>query len=241
MFQRYQHIQDQVRTSHYCMFMMNPGSMKMYHDMCQSYQWSGQKKDIHDTIFECIVYQQVKIENQKPGGLLQPLSPLEWNWDCIMCIFITHLLTSHCQKDVVWMIVNHLTKLAHFIPNQMTYSMLTLAKQYWDQIIRLHGVLREIVSNRDPRFTLSIWRSFLRELGAETKFSTTYHPQTDGQSERTIQILEDLLKSLCQILVDCRMSICCQQSSPKIIAIRLTYCMGGHVDCQPACQRVLSL
>ena len=77
----------------------------------------------------------------------------------------------------------------------MTYPVSTLAQLYRDQIVRLHGVPREIVSDRDPRFTSMFWRSFQRELGTDTRFSTTYHPQTDIQSERTIQILEDLLRS----------------------------------------------
>ena len=110
------------------------------------------------------------------------------------CDFVTGLPPTPRRFDTVWVIVDRLTKSAHFIPVRKTYSLTTLAGLYRDQIIRLHGVPREIVSDRDPRFTSTFWTSLQRELGTETKFSTAYHPQTDGQSERTIQILEDLLR-----------------------------------------------
>ena len=97
--------------------------------------------------------------------------------------------------DVVWVVVDTLMKSAHFILIRMTYPVSTLARLYRDQIVRLHGVPQEIVSDRDPKFTSTFWRSFQRELGTDTRFSTTYHPQIDDQSERTIQILEDLLRS----------------------------------------------
>ena len=97
--------------------------------------------------------------------------------------------------DAKWVFIDRLTKSVHFMPIHMIYPVSTLAKLYRDQIIRLHGVPWEIVLDRDPRFTSSFCRSFQRELGTDTRFSTAHHPQTDGQSERTIQILEDLLWS----------------------------------------------
>ena len=121
--------------------------------------------------------------------------PPMWKWDCITCDFVTHLPTSRRQMDAVWVVVNRLMKSAHFIPICMTYSIFMLAQLYCDQIVRPYGVPREIVSDRDPRFTSTFWRLFQRELGTDTRFSTAYHPQTDGQTERTIQIFEDFLRS----------------------------------------------
>ena len=90
------------------------------------------------------------------------------------------------------MIVDKLTKSAHFIPVRMDYSMDRLAELYVDEIVRLHGVSLSIVSERDPRFTSRFWKELQSDLGIMLKFSTTFHSQTDGQSERLIQVLEDM-------------------------------------------------
>ena len=87
-----------------------------------------------------------------------------------------------------------MTKSAHFLPINVEDSLEKLAKLYVDEIVRLHGVLFSIVSDRDPRFTSRFWSSLRAALGARLHFSTAFHPQTDGQSERTIQTLEDMLR-----------------------------------------------
>ena len=97
--------------------------------------------------------------------------------------------------DAIWVVVDRLTKTAHFLPVRSTYTPERLAKVYMAEIVRLHGVPLSIVSDRDPRFTSRFWRAFQRELGTDLRFSTAYHPQTDGQSERTIQTLEDMLRA----------------------------------------------
>ena len=93
------------------------------------------------------------------------------------------------------MIVDKLTKSAHFIPIRNSDSLDKLAQLYVREIIRLHGTLVSIVSDRDPRFTSRFWPSLHNALGTKLHFSTTFHPQTDGQSERTIQTLEDMLRA----------------------------------------------
>ena len=93
------------------------------------------------------------------------------------------------------MIVDRLTKSAHFLPINVEDSLEKLAQLYVDEIVRLHGVLVSIVSNRDPRFTSRFWPSLQAALGTRLHFSTTFHPQTNGQLERTIQTLEDMLRS----------------------------------------------
>ena len=91
--------------------------------------------------------------------------------------------------------MDRLTKSAHFLPMRMTYSMEKLAQLYVKEIVRLHGVPVMIVSDRDPRFTSSFWKSLHKAMGTKLNFSTAFHPQTDGQSERTIQTLEDMLRA----------------------------------------------
>ena len=93
------------------------------------------------------------------------------------------------------MIVDRLMKSAHFLPINVEDSLEKLAQLYVDEIVRLHGVLVSIVSDRDPRFTSRFWPSLQAALGTRLHFNTAFHPQTDGQSERTIQNLEDMLRA----------------------------------------------
>ncbi|KAD4584743.1 hypothetical protein E3N88_22344 [Mikania micrantha] len=102
--------------------------------------------------------------------------------------------TSH-GNDTIWVIVDRLTKSAHFLAMKETYSMDRLAQLYVNELVSLHGVPLSIVSDRDSRFTSRFWESFQKALGTRLNFITTYHPQTDGQSERTIQTLEDMLRA----------------------------------------------
>ena len=93
------------------------------------------------------------------------------------------------------MIVDRLTKLTHFLAVRMTFTLERLCRLYIREVVRLHGVLVSIVSDRDPRFTAHFWKSFEKVMGTRLTMSTTFHPQTDGQSERTIKVLEDMLRA----------------------------------------------
>ena len=109
--------------------------------------------------------------------------------------FISGLPRTSRKHDAIWVIIDRLTKSAHFLPINMTYSLDRLADLYINEIVRLHGVLKEIISDRDSRFLSRFWRRLQESMGIKVKFSTTYHPQTNGQSERTIQTLDDLLRA----------------------------------------------
>ena len=109
--------------------------------------------------------------------------------------FMTHLPRTPQRHDVVWVIVDRLTKSAHFLAVRMTFTMERFCRLYIGEIVRLHGVPISIVSDRDPRFTGHFWKSFQKAMGTRLTMSTTFHPQTDGQSERTIQVLEDMLRA----------------------------------------------
>lgn len=153
------------------------------------------KKEIARYVSKCLTCQQVKIEHQRPGGLLQPLPIPEWKWEAITMDFVTGLPRTRNQLDAIWVIVDRLTKSAHFLPIRTTFSLDKLAKIYIREVVRLHGVPVSIVSDRDPRFTAKFWESFQRAMGTQLKLSTSYHPQTDGQSEKTIRVLEDMLRA----------------------------------------------
>ena len=109
--------------------------------------------------------------------------------------FVVGLPKTMGKYDSIWVIVDRLTKSAHFIPVKVTYNAEKLAKLYISEIVRLHGVPLSIISDRGTQFTSMFWRTLHAELGTRLDLSTAIHPQTDGQSERTIQVLEDMLRA----------------------------------------------
>ncbi|GJW06813.1 reverse transcriptase domain-containing protein [Tanacetum coccineum] len=107
--------------------------------------------------------------------------------------FMTKLPKMATGQDTIWVIVDHLTKSAHFLPMREDDSLAKLTRQYLKEVVSRHRVPISIISNRDGRFASHFWRSLHKALGTRLDMSTAYHPQTDGQSERTIQTLEDML------------------------------------------------
>ncbi|KAA3487675.1 DNA/RNA polymerases superfamily protein [Gossypium australe] len=167
---------------------------KMYNDLKRWYWWPSMKKDISQFVSRCLICQQVKDEHQVPSGLLQPIMVPEWKWDRITMDFMMGLPLTPKKKDVLWVVVDRLTKSANFIPVWVDYSLDKLADLYVIEIVRLHGVPLSSISDRDQRFTSRFWKKLQEALGTKLSFSTAFHPQTDGQSERVIQILEDTLR-----------------------------------------------
>ena len=142
------------------------------------------KKDIAEYVAVCDVCQRVKAEHQKPAGLLQPFPISEWKWDKLGMDFITGLPRTCSGYDSIWVVVDRLTKVAHFIPVKTTYTSAKLAKIYMTRIVCLHGVPRTIISYRGTQFTLKFWHQLHQTLGTRLEFSIAFHPQTDGQIER---------------------------------------------------------
>ncbi|KAK3129330.1 hypothetical protein QOZ80_6BG0477810 [Eleusine coracana subsp. coracana] len=171
------------------------GSTKMYQDLKTRYWWHGMKRDVADYVAVCDTCQRVKAEHQRPAGLLQPLKIPEWKWEQVGMDFIVGLPRTQSGYDSIWVIVDRLTKVAHFIPVKTTYSGAKLAELYMSRIVCLHGVPMKIVSDRGSLFTSRFWEKVHESLGTKLNFSSVYHPQTDGQTERTNQILEDMLRA----------------------------------------------
>jgi hypothetical protein len=153
------------------------------------------RKEVAGYVAKCSICQQVKVEHRKPAGLLQQLPIPEWKWEMITMDFVSGLPRGKRGNNAIWVIVDRLTKFALFLPVKMTDSVDKLAKIYVNEVVRLHGVPTLIVSDRDPRFTSRLWPSIQRALGTNLSISTAFHLQTDGQSERIIQILKDLLRA----------------------------------------------
>jgi transposase InsO family protein len=119
----------------------------------------------------------------------------EWKWEGIAMDFIMGLPRTQSGYDSIWVIVDRLTKVAQFTPVKTTYSRLRLAELYKSRIVCLHGVPKKIVSNRGTQFTSKFWERLHETLDTQLRFSYTYHPQTDGQTESVNQIPEDMLRA----------------------------------------------
>jgi len=184
-----------LKEAHNTPYSVHPGGDKLYKDLKVNFWWPGMKKEVAEFVARCLVCQKVKIEHQRPGGLLQPLPIPEWKFDSVSMDFVTGLPVAAGGLNAVWVIVDRLTKVARFIPMKNTWSMEKLADAYANEIIRLHGVPKDIVSDRDPRFLSHFWRALQEAFGTQLKLSTAFHAATDGQTERTIQTLEDMLRA----------------------------------------------
>ncbi|GKA99599.1 putative reverse transcriptase domain-containing protein [Tanacetum coccineum] len=178
--------------AHKTRYSVHPGADKMYHDLRDMYWWPGIKKDIATYVSKCLTCLKVKVEHQRPSGLLlQPEIP-EWKWDNITMDFITKLPRSKSGHDTIQVVVDRLTKSAHFLVTRGDYSMERLARLYIDEIVARHGVPVSIISDRDGRFTSHFWQMLQKALGTRLDMSTAYHPYTGGQI--TI-LLFDVLRS----------------------------------------------
>ncbi|GKA57999.1 putative reverse transcriptase domain-containing protein [Tanacetum coccineum] len=172
-----------MNEAHTTKYFVHPGADKMYYDLRDLYWWSGIKKDITLYVSKCLTCSKVKAEHQKPSGLLQQPKIPEWKWENVTMDFIAKLprtsgeygcilerdVTTSSGHDVIWVIVDRLTKSAYFLAIREDYKTERLARLYISEIIARHGTQLDL--------------------------STAYHPQTDCQSEHTIQTLEDILRA----------------------------------------------
>jgi hypothetical protein len=136
----------------------------------------------------------VKAEHRHPTGLLQPLPIPEKKWEVLTMDFITGLPKMNRKHDSIMVVVEKLTKVAHFVPVKTTHTMANIAEIFMKEMARLHGIPRTIVSDRDTKFTSNFWRGFFKGFVANLNFTTTYHPQIDGKTERVNRIIEDMLR-----------------------------------------------
>ncbi|KAD3640802.1 hypothetical protein E3N88_30025 [Mikania micrantha] len=181
--------------AHKSRYSVHPGSDKMYHDLKALYWWPRMKVDIAKYVSKCLTCSKVKVEYQRPSGLLQQPEVPMWKWEQISMDFITKLPRTPSGCDTIWVIVDRLTKSAHFLVIKETDKMEKLTRVYIKEVVARHGVPIFIISDQDARVTTNFWESLHKSLGTRLDMSTAYHPQTDGQSERTIQTLEDLLRA----------------------------------------------
>ncbi|GJT48758.1 reverse transcriptase domain-containing protein [Tanacetum coccineum] len=181
--------------AHKTRYSVHARADKMYYDLRDMYWRPGMKKEIVIYVSRCLTCVKVKAEHQIPSCLLQQPKIPDWKWEKIAMDFITMFPKSSSSHNAIWVIVDRLTKSAYFLEIQEDYSMENLARLYIDEIVARHGVPTSIISDRDGRFTSRFWQTMQKALGTRLDMSTSYHPWTDRQSERTIKMLEDMLRA----------------------------------------------
>ncbi|GKD41687.1 reverse transcriptase domain-containing protein, partial [Tanacetum coccineum] len=155
-----------MNESHKSKYSIHSGSDKMYHALKKLYWWPNMKAIIAEYVGKCLTCSRVKAECQKPSGLLvQPEIPM-WKWERITIDFVTKLPKTSTEHDAIWVIVDRLTKSAHFIPIRATDSMETLTRLYIKEIVSRHGVPISIISDHDSHFTSRFWQSLQHALVA---------------------------------------------------------------------------
>jgi transposase InsO family protein len=152
------------------------------------------KRDVVHFFAKCLECQQVKVDNHHSAGLLQPHDVPMSKWEVISMDFVVGLpLTSH-RHNAIFLIVDKLTKSAHFILVRDTYDVTHVARVFLSEVIHLHEIPNKIILDRDSRFTSRFWTSFKSALGTQLNLSTTYHPETDAKIERVNKFMEYMLR-----------------------------------------------
>jgi hypothetical protein len=166
--------------AHLSKFSMHPGSTKMYQDLRQNFWWTRMKREIAKYISEYDICQRVKSSHLKTAGILQPLPIPSWKWEDIRMDFIVGLPDTSQKHNSIWVIVDRLAKTVHFLPVHTTYNAKKYVEINLDQIVRLHGVPKTIISDHGAQFIARFWEQLQHSLGTKLIRSSAYHPQIDG-------------------------------------------------------------
>ncbi|CAI7835283.1 unnamed protein product [Closterium sp. NIES-53] len=174
------------------------GSNKTLAGIAKYYYWPRMAADVQQFVTSCDTCQRMKSSKQKKTGLLQPLPVPEQPWQVVSLDFITGLPSTSRGHDSILVVIDNFSKMGHFIPTNATATAETTARLFFDRIITIHGIPATLISERDPKFTSKFWKELMGLLGTKLAMSSTYHPQTDGQTERLNQVVEQLLRTACK-------------------------------------------
>ncbi|MCO5606717.1 hypothetical protein L7F22_060907 [Adiantum nelumboides] len=158
------------------------------------FYWPTLRRDVDAFVRSCLVCQKVKFDRRKAPGLLQPLPIRDKPWESIAMDFIFDLPRTPTGNDGIWTIICRFSKQAHFVPVRKKIKSEYMVKLFMHNIFKYHGMPQSIVSDRDPRMTSLFWKALVEKMGTALKFSSSFHPQTDGQSEEANSFALDLLK-----------------------------------------------
>jgi len=186
-------IQQLLREFHDSPIGGHSGVLRTYKRLAQQFYWPSMARIVKEYVASCDVCQRVKSDTLSPAGLLQPLPVPCQVWDDITMDFIEGLPTSG-GKNTIFIVVDRLSKSAHFLALAHPYTAKIVAEKFVDGVVKLHGMPRSIISDRDPIFISHFWREFFKLSGTKLKMSSAYHPQTDGQSEVVNRCVEQYLR-----------------------------------------------
>jgi hypothetical protein len=171
------------------------GKDKTIEQVKRRFYWPGMDQTIVAYVTSCDSCQRNKPSQQSPMGPLMSLPIPEYPWQWVSLDLIINLPRSRSGNDAIVVFVCRLTKMVHYVATTSNVTAPQLATIFMREVVRLHGVPEAILSDRDPRFTAHFWRAFWEQLGTTLTMSTAYHPQTDGQTERSNRTLEEMLRS----------------------------------------------
>jgi hypothetical protein len=171
------------------------GIQKTLHHLRNNFSLDQDRRLVTEFVHSCTVCQQNKTESLHPAGLLQPLPIPSRVWADISMDFVESLPKVH-GKSIILTVVDRFSKYAHFIPLRHPYTASSVARAFFNDIVRLHGIPESIVSDRDPVFIRNVWRDPFKFSGVTLKLSTTFHPQTDGQSEAVNKTISMYLRCI---------------------------------------------
>ncbi|CAI7855541.1 unnamed protein product [Closterium sp. NIES-53] len=175
------------------------GSNKTLAGIAKYYYWPGMAADVQQFITSCDTCQRMKSSKQKKNtGLHQPLPVPVQPWQVVSLDFITGLPSTSWGHDSILVVIDKFSKMGHFISTNATATAEASARLFFDRIITIHGIPATLISDRDPKFTSKFWKELMGLLGTKLAMSSAYHPQTDGQTERLNQVVEQLLRTTCK-------------------------------------------
>ena len=171
----------------------HPGWQRTHALLKQGYYWPQMRDDVVEYTKTCLVCQQDKVERSKTPGLLEPLAVPSRPWESVSLDFITSLPKTG-DLSAILVVVDRFSKYATFIPVSKYCSAEETARHFFTNVVKYWGVPQNIVSDRDGRFTGTFWSELFNLLGSHLNISSSYHPQTDGQTERFNGMLEEYLR-----------------------------------------------
>ena len=185
---------DILRAVHDTPYAGHTGIQRTYELVSRLFWWPTMRKDVTTFVTTCHTCQRNKSSHRAPAGQLQSLDIPDRPWDSVSMDFITQLPLTKNGNTQIMVFVDRLTKMVHLAALPTNTSTLDVAHCFMHNVFRLHGLPSSLVMDRDPKFSGTVWQAIMKLLGAKVNMSTAYHPQSDGQTERANQVLEDMLR-----------------------------------------------
>ncbi|KAJ9516318.1 hypothetical protein QJQ45_001057 [Haematococcus lacustris] len=192
-----------LHEMHDAVYSGHVGISKTLERVSRVFWWNTMRADVRYYVSTCDACQRDKASTLKPGGLLNPLSIPDYRWESVSMDFITKLPAGSHGYDAICVFVDRLSKMVHFVPCREDLKARRFAQLFIDHVYKLHGMPAELISDRGSLFTSVFWREVMRRCGSKPALSSSYHPQSDGQTERYNRVLEEMLRHISPTQSDC--------------------------------------